>query len=334
MNKIYDQILTDWKSQKYAPIYFLHGDEEFYIKKIIDKAESTILSEAEKAFNQIVLYGKETQYKSVLDHVYQFPMMAPYRLVILKEAQSMRDFDMLQSYFEKPADQTIFIVSYTHKKLDKRKKIWKSISSNAIILESNKIYENKVPAFIKSYIKEKGHTMDPVAMTLMTSYLGTNLSKISNELDKLMINLNEKSKISTEHIQKYIGISKDYNIFEFNNALGSRNGKAAFSIAQYFSENSKNNPIQMILPSLENHFMKILIAKQNSGSNERELASKLGVHPFFIKDYKSAATKFSPEELLKIFRTIEDYDKKSKGVGSRNLSQGEILQELVYKILN
>lgn len=333
MNKVHDKILNDWKSKEYAPIYFLHGDEEFFIKSILKNAEN-ILPESEKAFNQVTLYGKEVNAKSIQDQLYQYPMMSSHRLVILKEAQSMRDFDNLKSYFEKPSEQSIFIIAYTHKKVDKRKKAWKSLSKHAVVMESKKIYENKVPSFIKSYLKKDKVDMDHVALNLMVNYLGADLSKISNELDKLLLNIKEGETITPDHIQKYIGINKDYNIFEFNNALASKNGLLAYRIAKYFEANPSQNPIQMILPSVENHFIKILQAKQSKSQNDSGLASQLGVHPFFVKDYKLAAARFSSGDLLKVFEVVEKCDKMSKGIGAKNLSSGEILKEMIYKMLN
>lgn len=327
-------IISDWQSGKFDPIYLLHGEEEYFIDELVHYAEKNILNEAEKSFNQITLYGKEINFQHILDQAYQFPMMSSHRVIILKEAQSMRDFDKLESYFQKPCDTSILIIAHKHGKVDKRKKVWKSLNKTATEFESKKVYDNKIPGFINSFLKEKKLKIEPRATELIITYVGNSLTNIINELNKVVINIQPNETISLSHIEKYIGISKDYNIFEFLNVIGSKNIKSIYRIAHYFGQNSKNNPIQMIIPSMFGYFQKLSILKQNVGLGDRELSSMLGVHPFFLKDYKSASRNYTVDSISRIFGVLNKYDQKSKGIDTRGLKEDQLLKEMIFQVIH
>lgn len=330
----YADLIKKWKNKDFNPITLLHGDEEFYIDQAAKYAENHILEESEKAFNQITVYGKDINAKDLMDQCYQYPMMAAFRLIILKEAQSMRDIDKLEPYFLKPSEQTILVITHKHKKIDKRKKFWKAISKNADLMESKKVYESALSSFISSFLKSENYSIDHHASELIKTYIGTNLTNLTNELSKLILNLPKGSQITTAEVEKYIGISKEYNIFEFINVLGRRDSKTAFRMIKYFGENPKQNPLPMILFRVSDYFQKLLIVKQNTGIPDGGLASKIGVNPYFLNDYKSSARNFKGDSLIHIYKTIKELDLKSKGISARRVNDDALLKELVISVLN
>lgn len=329
----YLDILKSLKSGQYAPIYFLHGEEAYFIDRVSDYIEHHVLEESEKAFNQIVMYGKETDFKQVLDQAMQFPMMASHRVVILKEAQSMSSLDKLADYFKNPSAQTILVISHKHKSFDKRKKaIWTSLKKTAVILESKKLYDNQLPAFISGMAKEYNLQINPKVSFIMAEHLGNDLAKISNELGKLKLNLEAGSEVSSEDIQNFIGISKDYNIFELQKAIGTRNKKKAYSIVKYFADNKKSHPIQMHVGSLYNYFSSLLVAKKYSKSDDRNFAKKAGINPYFASEYKAAARNYTPAQLKRAFSLLFTMDKSSKGIESRHSNDIGIYQEFLFRL--
>ncbi len=331
----YTNILNQLKQKEFAPIYFLQSEEVYFIDVIIDYAEKQILEESEKAFNQIVLYGKETDSKQILDQVMQFPMMASYRVVIVKEAQELKDIDNLQAYFENPSTQSILILSFKHKKLDKRKKkLWDALKKNASILDAKKLYDNQIPPYINSIASEKGLNIDSKATALLSEYLGNDLAKISNEIEKLAINLEKGTSISTDHIQQYIGINKDFNIFELQKAIGAKNKSKAYRIVKHFSQNEKANPIQRNIASLYNYFNKLFLAKKFQNEDNRIVASKLKINPFFASEYKQAAKLYSLPQLKIAFTCLLEMDKRSKGVDAKRADSLGLYQEFLFKVLN
>ena len=329
----HSKILEDLHLKQYAPIYFLHGDESYFIDQISDYIEHNVLDEGEKSFNQIVLYGKETEFKQVLDQAMQYPMMAPYRVVILKEAQSMNGLDKLADYFSNPAEQTILVIAHKHKKFDKRKKkAWDALKKNAVILETKKMYDNQIPGFISNVSKSLGIKIDNKAAYLLAEHLGNDLSKISNELEKLKLNLADAEEISLDHIQKYIGISKDYNMLELQASIGRRDKLKAYSIAKYFSENKKAHPIQRNIASLYYYFSVLFMAKKFERADDKVLASKARINPYFVRDYKAAARNYSVPQIKRAFRLLHDMDKSSKGVEVRRATDLGIYQEFLFKL--
>lgn len=331
----YKQILNSLNKKEYFPIYFLHGEESFYIDELTKYIEENVLDETAKAFNQTILYGKEIDYKTVLDSARRYPVMSERQVVIIKEAQELKTLDKLESYFQNPLDSTILVLAHKYKKLDKRKKYAKALtgSNKVCVFESTRLYDNQVPNWINNYLKDKNIAIKPAATTLLAEYLGTNLSKISNELDKLTINLPQGAAIDKHIIQKNIGISKDFNVFELQHALGKRDHFKSFLIVKYFIANPKNHPLPMITATLYNFFSKVYICQSMLRSSDGEIASAIGANKFFVKDYKVAAKSYNRPQIEAIIATLKEYDLRSKGVNNSSIPHGELLREMIVKIL-
>ena len=330
----HNQIIDQLKQKKYAPVYFLSAEEPYFIDIVVDYIENNVLDESEKAFNQVVLYGKETDSAQVLDQVMQFPMMASHRVVIIKEAQELKGLENMIPYFNNPSQQSILVLAYKHKTIDKRKTIWSAIKTNAVVLESKRIYDNQLPAYVKSMVEAKGIKISQKECLLISEYLGNNLSKISNEVEKLALNVETGAQVTPEHIQEFIGINKDFNIFELQNAIGKRNKVKAYSIIKYFSQNEKANPIQRNIATLFGYFTKIFVAKKYQKVDDRTLASKLKVSPFFVSDYKLAAKNYELSQIKYAFNLLHELDKKSKGIDTRRNKPLGLYQEFLYKLFN
>src|SRR5690554_632638 len=322
-------IITDIKNGKTKPIYFLMGEEPYYIDGISKYIEEHVLSEEEKGFNQMVLYGRDVSVDEIISNAKRFPMMAEKQVIIVKEAQDLfRTIENLVPYAENPQPTTILVLCYKYKTLDKRKKLAKT----RVIYESKKLYDNQVPDWIKRVLAGKGYTITPKAAQMLVEFLGNDLSKVNNELEKLQLILKPGEQITPQIIEENIGISKDFNNFELQNAIGSKDIKKAFAIIQYFSQNPKNNPLVMTIALLYSFFSKLL--KYHALSNKSEAAKVLGVHPFFVKDYQIAASNYPMKKVSAIIAAIREVDMKSKGVGAANVPQGDLLKELLVKIFN
>jgi len=329
----YKQIISSIKKGEYAPMYCLYGEESYFIDQIINAVETSILTEAERSFNQIVLYGKDIDFKAVADNARQFPMMAERRVVVVREAQDLKSIEKLESYFSQPSPHTVLAFAYKGKKPDKRKKAWKAFAKNGVLFESKRIYDNQLPAWIDNYLKTTGKKIDYQAAILMAEYLGTSLSKVTNELDKLVLNLGDQDTITVDMIQEQIGISKDFNVFELQSAIGYKKSAKAYRIIKYFAENDKKNPLQMTIPSLCNYFTKVLMTQYNMNANDFDLMRKAGIpNKFFVKDYKAAARNYSPIKVKQIIGYLHEADLRSKGVGIRTKDDLGIYQELIHKI--
>lgn len=329
-----DQIIADLKKKKFAPIYFLGGDEPYHIDKIVRFAEQHVLDESEKAFNQIVLYGKEVDFKQVVDNARQFPMMAAHRLVVLKEAQSMRDFDKLETYISQPAQQTILLISYKHKKPDGRKAVFKTLKKSAVYFESNKIKDYKLAQWILNYVKDRGYSISMPAAQLLAEYLGNNLQKIENEIGKATINFAKGQELTAQIIQDNIGISKEYNVYELQKALGQRQVSKVQLIADNMATNIKSNPMPLVVSSLYRYFNQLFFVAQNYSLSDQAIAGQLRVNPYFVKDIKAAAKSYNASQFHSIFQLFKVYDLKSKGLGNRQTPPGRLLIELVSKIIH
>lgn len=331
----YKSILKDLKAKKYAPVYFLQSEEPYYIDTIVNYIENEVLSEGERSFNQVVLYGKESTTRQIIDQAMQYPMMASHRVIIVKEAQTLGKFEDLKDYIANPSEQSILVLAYKHKKLDKRKKaIWTALKKSAVILETKKIYDNQVPALITSLAQEKGLNINPQVAQLIAEHLGTDLSKINNELEKLNVNLAEGSSVSLEDVQTYIGINKDYNVFELQKAIGLRDKKKSYNIIQYFSSNSKSNPIQMNIGALYSYFSKVFLAKKFANADNRTLAAKMSMNPYIVGEYKTAAKNYSLGQIRNALTLIYDMDKKCKGLKGRKYTDLDIYQEFLFNLYN
>lgn len=330
----FEQIMKDLKNKIYKPIYFLMGEESYYIDEITNYIAKNVLKESEKAFNQIVMYGKDTDVSLVDNTARRFPMMANHQVIIVKEAQNLKKIEDLVYYAQNPLKSTILVINYKYKTLDKRKKIYKEVEKNGILFESKKLYDNQVPEWINNYIKAKNRQIDPVSSLLLTEFLGTNLGKIVNELEKLIIVVPENQKITPKLIEENIGISKDYNNFELQNALMKKDILKANRIVNYFNKNPKDNPLVVTITSLFFFFSKILAVHYVKSQDPRIVASELKVNPFFVKDYMAAAKKYDIRKTVDIISYLREYDLKSKGYGSVSTTQGELLKELIFKIMH
>lgn len=331
----FNAILQNLKKGLYHPIYLLQGEEPYFIDILSDYIEDHALSEAEKGFNQSVFYGKDSDPITIAESSMRFPMMASRQVIIVKEAQSLNKIDTLASYAEKPLASTVLVLAYKYKKLDARTRLAKAIKKNGVIFTSAPVYENKIPNWIESFLAEKNFSISPQAAQILTAYLGSNLSKIANELNKLVIAVKDTTKITAEHIEKNIGFSKDYNIYELQNALGEKNVLKANQIIQYFGANPTLNPIQRTISNLYFYFSKLFMLHFLNDKSDRNVASELRVHPFIARTYISAAKKYSPTKLYEIMGILREYDMKSKGFNTSGmLGPAELQKEMIYKILH
>ncbi len=330
----FEQIMTDLRNKIYKPIYFLMGEETYYIDKITDFIEENVLIPSEKAFNQTVVYGRDTDALAIDNISRRYPMMASYQVVVVKEAQNLRDIEKLVYYAGNPLKSTILVINYKYKTLDKRKKIYKEIHDHGLIFESKKLYDNQVPDWISAYLKNKSYSIEPVASLLLTDYLGTSLSKVSNELDKLIISLPKGSKITALQIEENIGISKDFNNFELQNALVKKDVVKANQIVNYFDKNQKENPIILTISSIYYFFRKLLVFHFLTDKNPRNIAASLQINPYFVKDYQLAAKRFNAKKTVAIISYLREYDMKSKGYNNASAGPGDLLKELIFKIIH
>ncbi|SHJ28900.1 DNA polymerase III, delta subunit [Tangfeifania diversioriginum] len=331
----FETILENLKKKIYHPIYLLQGEEPFFIDQVSNYIEKNVLTDAEKGFNQSIFYGKDSEPQNIAESALRFPMMADRQVIIVKEAQSMKKIENLGNYAEKPMASTILVLNYKYKNLDARTKLAKAIKKNGVILTTKKIYENQVPAWIEKYLRKHNFTIEPQAAQILTAYLGTDLSKVANELNKLVIAVKETNQITPAHIEKNIGLSKDYNLFELQDALGTRNIFKANQIIQYFGANPQQHPIQKTTATLFSYFSKIFSYHFLKDKSERGAVSQLGGHPFYIRKIIAASKKYNPTKLYEIIGILREYDMKSKGMGVSGLTDsGELQKEMIYKILH
>ena len=330
----YKEIISSISNKDFHPVYFLMGGEPFYIDKISDYISDNVLESQEKEFNQSVLYGKEVDVAQIIAEAKQFPFGATHRVVIVKEAQNIKNIDQLESYLDNPQPSTILVMCYKYKKLDKRKKFTKTLEKKALLFESKGLYDNQVPDWIAKYLAEKGYQIEEKASFMLAEFLGTELANISNELDKLMVIVKKEEKITASIVEKNIGISKDYNIFEFQQALGSKNILKSNQIVNHFSANPKAHPLVVTLGMLFSFFQKIMTYHSLKDKSKNSVAAQLKVNPYFVQQYNRAAHNYSQNKLFDIFTLLKVYDLKSKGVNNTSTNDGELLKELVYKILH
>ena len=331
----YSQIITDLKNKKYSPVYFFEGEEPFFMDRISDFILENVLTEDEKGFNQTILYGKDLSLDSIMTAAKRFPMMAERQVVVIREAQNIKNIEDLAHYVEKPMRSTILVFNYKYKTIDKRKKLYKALQKNGVYLESKPLYENQVPAWISKYLKEKNLGIDPRAAQMITDFVGSDLQRIVNELEKVTISLVPGTSIMPEDVEKNIGISKEFNTFELQNALGNKDILKSNRIINYFIDNEKLHPLTVIIGMLVTYFRKLLIYHSIENKNDRTaVAQKLGVNPFFINDYVSAARNYSLDKAVLIISMMREYDLRSKGARGGSTSNGDLLKELVFKILH
>jgi DNA polymerase-3 subunit delta len=329
------KIIKDIKAGDIKPIYFLMGEEPYYIDKLTDYIEDTILTEEEKGFNQMVLYGRDVTVEEIVSNAKRYPMMADRQVVIVKEAQELsRTIDKLESYAENPQPTTVLVVCYKYKTLDKRKKVTKVLEKAGVVFESKKLYENQVGDWLKRVLSGKGYQIEPKAAAMLVEFLGTDLSKIANELDKLAIILPKGSTISPKIIEDNIGFSKDYNNFELRKAIGEKNQLKAYQIADYFAQNPKDNPLVVTTGLIFGFFSQLLQYHGLKDKSPANAAKVLKVNPYFLKDYDVALRNYPMKKVSQIVAVLRDIDVKSKGVGANALPQQDLLKEMLVKIFN
>ncbi len=343
-----EQIFNDLKKKIYHPVYFLQGEEPYYIDQVSDYIEKHVLSESEKEFNQTVVYGREIDLLTLISYARRYPMMSNYQVIIVKEAQDMKslftkskedskqkdDRDPFVEYLMRPTPTTLLVFCYKYNKIDKRTKVAKILDKSSVLFESKKIYDDQLPAWIGKHAQGIGVKINPKALQMLAENLGNDLTKITNELDKLKLNLKPGQEITPEIVEENIGVSKDFNIFELQKALGSRNSLKAFRIVNYFASNPKNNPMVMTIPQLYTYFLKILTYHKLEDRSTNNAASVLGINPYFLSDYIRAAKEYSAEHCIRNIGLIGDYDLRSKGVNNFSTGEGELMKELVYRILH
>ncbi len=330
----FEQLIGDLKNKVYRPVYFLWGEEAYYIDLVTSYITGNVLSEAEQSFNQSVVYGKDSEAGQVSDLARRFPMMASHQVVVLKEAQDMKSFGDLLPYMEKPQPSTLLVVNYKYKKPDKRQKIFKVLEKQAVWFESKKMYDNQVPGWIAGYASKQNYRMEPKAAALLAEFLGSDLSKIVNEVEKLMMAIGKKGEtITPALVEKHIGFSKDFNQFELQDALGKRDVVKANRIISYFAENEKKYPFPLTIISLYYFFSKLLLFHYTKDKSKQNLAATLKVNPFFIKDYEAAARRYSAARLVDIISLLRVYDMRSKGYEGNSTPSKELTRELLFKIL-
>ncbi|MDM1405927.1 DNA polymerase III subunit delta [Myroides marinus] len=334
MDQVKD-IIKDIKAGKAAPIYFLMGEEPYYIDKISEYIEENVLTEEEKGFNQMVLYGRDVTIQDIVSNAKRFPLMAEKQVVIVKEAQELaRTIDQIESYAEQVQPSTVLVFCYKYKTLDKRKKVYKTIEKNGIIFESKKLKEYQIEAWIKKLLTGKGYAIDPKASAMLVEFLGTDLSKIANELDKLALVIPKGVQITADVVEKNIGISKDFNNFELIKAIVDRNQLKAYKIANYFAQNPKNNPIVLTMGLVYSYFSKLLLYHGLKDKSPSNVMKQLKVSQYAIKDYEVGFRIYKMKQVSAIISHLKDVDLKSKGVGAQAMPQGDLLKEMLIKIFN
>ena len=342
----YDQLIADLKKKIFHPVYVLQGEESFYIDKIASYIEENVLTESEKEFNQTIVYGKDVDVPTLISYARRYPMMSNYQVVILKEAQDLRqlfgseksgdkdDKSPLLDYLLRPTKSTILVICYKYKKIDKRTKAGKELMKSAVVFESAKLYDDKLPDWVNNYVLSLGYRINPKAAVMTAEFLGNNLNKISNEIGKVILNLKPGDEITIANVQDNIGISKDFNIFELNSAIGKRNIYKVNQIVNYFGSNPKSNPFVLTIAQLYSYFMKLLTYHKLESRDRTQVASALGVNPYFVQEYESAAKVYPAQHCIRNISYLRDFDMRSKGVNNESATEGQLLKELVFKLVH
>lgn len=334
------KILTDAKAGKFSPVYFLQGEETYFIDVISDYIEAHALTDAEKGFNQVVVYGKEVTMATILTHARRFPMMSQFQVVIVKEAQEIQDLNkeigakLLLEYLKQPVPSTVLVFCHKHKSLDKRKELGKNIEKLATSLTSKKLYDNQLPDFMAEYARERNIAIEDQAIRALCEFVGNDISRLTNEMDKLTISLKPGETINVERVMQQVGVSKEYNIFELQKAILQRNSLNVAKIVNYFESNTKKNPVIPMVAYLYSFFSKVLLASQAPDKSEKGLASALKVSPYVIRDYSLALQQFPSDKLLRNISLLKEADLKLKGVNTGSTGEGQILRELIYRLIH
>lgn len=332
----YEEIVRNLKNRVYSPVYFLMGEEDYYIDRISDYIMDTVLSEIEKEFNLTVLYGADTDMAGVINAAKRYPMMSEHQVIVVKEAQGLKGMEDLVYYLQKPLLSTILVFCYKHGTLDRRKKITAEIEKAGVLFESKKLKDTQLPGFISSFLKRKKVEIEPKASEMIAEFVGTDLNRLAGELEKLIITLPPgATRITPEQIERNIGISKDYNNFELRSALIEKDVLKANRIVKYFNDNPKNNPLQLTLAVLFNFFSNLMLAYYAPEKTEQGIAAQLGLRsPWQSREYMAAMRRYKGIKVMQIIEAIRTCDAKSKGIDNSSMSDGDLLKELVYVILH
>ena len=331
-------IFKNIKNKEFLPIYFFYGEEAYYIDIAVKALENDVLTEDEKAFNQTVVYGKDTNYNEILSLAKQYPMMGDKQLIIVKEAQDLKFNDeetkILEKYVENPVESTILVFAHKHKKVDSRKKVFKTLDKAKMLFHSEPVKDYNLAKWIDDEARNLQIKLAPGISQLLADYLGNDLSRIANELNKMKLVLKDGEVLDGKLVETHIGISKEFNVFELQKALGKKDANTAFKIAYYMGKNPKTNPIVMTIGNLYNFFSNVVLYHTVSHQSPPTIASELGINPYFVKDYAEAARLYPLKFATRIISVLREIDLKSKGLGAVNMDEGELLKEMVYKIIN
>ena len=330
----YEQILSEIHKKNFAPVYFLTGEEPYFIDMISDTIENEALDEADRAFNQIVVYGRDVDVETIANHARSFPMMGDRMVVIVKEAQDVKNLENFEPYLDTIPDTTLLVFVYKYKKFDKRKALAKKIDKKGVWFESKALRDYNIPGWIQSYLKSEGYSITPKATQMLADFLGTDLHKIANELKKLTITLPKNKSIDDADVERNIGISKDYNVFELQNAIGSRDVLKANRIVNYFGDNGKDNPLLVTAINLYSFFTKVMKLHCAQDKSQSNLAAVLGVNPYFVKDYQLAARNYPPQTCIRNISILREFDMKSKGYESGDVSEKDLYREMIFKLMH
>jgi DNA polymerase III subunit delta len=328
-----EKILADLKKHTYKPVYWIEGEEEFFIDQVIEYAEKKILSESEASFNLTIFYGRDVSWPDLINACRKYPMFSDMQVVILKEAQAMKEIEKLESYVEKPLASTLLFVAYKGKKLDGRTRLSKLLKDKSVLLTTKKMYDNELPEWAGGMVKSKGYSITNKALFLLIDHIGNDLSRLNNEVNKLILNLNDRKNITEDDVEMFVGISKEFNVFELQQAIANKDLYKAIRIIQYFESNPKAAPIQLIFPSLYNYFSKVQMIYSVPSRDEKSVATAIGVHSYFVRDYLQTAMKFSSQEIEKVLLLLHQYNLKGIGVNDIGSTDAMLLKEMTVKMI-
>ena len=329
-----EKIISDWKKKLFKPVYWLEGEEDYFIDKVVHYAEHNILTESEAGFNLTVFYGRDADWTQVINACKRYPMFAERQVVLLKEAQHMRDIDKLESYIAQPLSSTIFVVSYKEKKVDGRTQLAKLLKTKAELFTTKKMYDSALPEWTNEMVKGKGFTISQKAVLLLVDHIGNDLSRIDNEVNKMLVNLGTRTNITEDDIEKYVGVSKEYNPFELQSAMAAKDLPKAMRIIQYFEANPKAAPIQLVLPTLYNLFSKTYMIFGQSSKDDKTIAANIGVNAWFVKDYLLVARNYGYNGVEKALLLLHHYNLRSIGINDIGSPDASLLKEMVAKMVN
>lgn len=328
-----EKIIADWKQKKFKPVYWLEGEESFYIDQLVAYAENHILTEAEAGFNLSVFYGKDAAWTELVNACRRYPVFSDRQVVILKEAQQMRDIDKLEGYIEHSLQSTILVVAHKEKRLDGRSRLSKLLKQHAEVLTTKKLYESQLPEWVNDQVQRKGFSISQKAVMLLVEHIGNDISRINNEINKLLLNLGTRKSISEEDIEQYVGLSKEYNVFELQEALQRKDAAKAMRIIQYFGSNPKSAPVQMVLPALYNFFSKVYMLFGVPSQDEKAAAAAIGVNPYFIRDYMLAARNYGYTGTEQALLLLHEYNLRSIGINDAGTADASLMKEMILKMI-